>query len=59
MSQCETTQVHEHGSGGALFGYTKLYGAVAGGQAEYLRVPQAQFGPIVVPDGSAAADRPP
>ena len=33
------------------FGYTKLYGQVAGGQAEYLRVPQAQYGPIKVPDG--------
>jgi len=49
-SQCETTQVREYGSGAALFGYTKLYGAVPGGQAEYLRVPQAQFGPITVPD---------
>jgi threonine dehydrogenase-like Zn-dependent dehydrogenase len=51
FSQCETTQVHEHGKGAALLGYTKLYGQVAGGQAEYLRVPQAQFGPIRVPDG--------
>ncbi len=50
-SQCETTQVREYGKGGALFGYTKLYGQVPGGQAEYLRVPQAQFGPIVVPEG--------
>jgi Threonine dehydrogenase and related Zn-dependent dehydrogenases len=52
-TQCETTQVREYGKGGALFGYTKLYGGVPGGQAEYLRVPQAQFGPIVVPDGPA------
>ena len=51
QSQCETTQVREHGKGAALFGYTKLYGAVAGGQAEYLRVPQAQYGPIKVPEG--------
>ncbi|HEX5368604.1 MAG TPA: zinc-dependent alcohol dehydrogenase [Dehalococcoidia bacterium] len=50
-AQCETTQVREYGSGAALFGYTKLYGAVPGGQAEYLRVPQAQFGPIKVPEG--------
>ena len=41
----------EHGMGAALFGYTKLYGQVPGGQAEYLRVPQAQFGPIKVPEG--------
>ena len=48
-SQCETTQVHEHEKGAALLGYTKLYGQVPGGQAEFLRVPQAQFGPIKVP----------
>ncbi|MEU1791608.1 alcohol dehydrogenase catalytic domain-containing protein [Streptomyces sparsogenes] len=50
-TQCETTQVVEHGMGAELFGYTKLYGAVPGGQAEYLRVPQAQYGPIKVPEG--------
>jgi threonine dehydrogenase-like Zn-dependent dehydrogenase len=50
-AQCETTQVREQGKGAALFGYTKLYGQVPGGQAEFLRVPQAQFGPIKVPDG--------
>jgi threonine dehydrogenase-like Zn-dependent dehydrogenase len=51
QSQCETTQVHEHDTGAALFGYTKLYGQVPGAQAELLRVPQAQYGPIKVPDG--------
>src|SRR4030088_2088372 len=51
QSQCETTQVHEHGTGAALLGYTKLYGQVPGGQAEYLRVPQAHYGPIKVPEG--------
>jgi threonine dehydrogenase-like Zn-dependent dehydrogenase len=50
-SQCETTQVTKHGTGAALFGYSKLYGEVPGGQAEYLRVPQAQFTHIKVPDG--------
>jgi len=50
-SQCETTQVREQGKGGSLFGYTKLYGQVPGGQAELLRVPHAQFGPIKVPEG--------
>jgi threonine dehydrogenase-like Zn-dependent dehydrogenase len=50
-TQCETTQVRDQGMGAALFGYTKLYGEVPGSQAEYLRVPQAQFGPIKVPDG--------
>ncbi|MEA2234185.1 MAG: hypothetical protein QOD83_4001 [Solirubrobacteraceae bacterium] len=52
QSQCETTQVHEQDTGAALFGYTKLYGQVPGGQAEYLRVPQAQYGPIKVPEGA-------
>jgi threonine dehydrogenase-like Zn-dependent dehydrogenase len=51
QSQCETTQVKDEGMGGALFGYTKLYGQVPGGQAEFLRVPQAQYGPIKVPEG--------
>jgi len=51
FAQCETTQVTSQGSGAALFGYTKLYGEVPGAQAEYLRVSQAQFGPIVVPEG--------
>ena len=50
-SQCETTQVRAEGKGAALFGYTKLYGHVPGGQAEYLRVPHADFGPIKVPEG--------
>src|SRR5947209_2858343 len=49
-SQCETTQVHEQGSGGALFGYTKLYGQVPGGQAELLRVPFADTLPVKVPE---------
>ncbi|MEV5694803.1 zinc-dependent alcohol dehydrogenase [Micromonospora globbae] len=49
-AQCETTQVRAEGKGAALFGYTCLYGSVPGGQAEYLRVPHAQFGPITVPD---------
>ena len=51
QSQCETTQVREYGTGASLLGYTKLYGQVPGGQAEYLRVPQAHYGPIKVPEG--------
>jgi threonine dehydrogenase-like Zn-dependent dehydrogenase len=51
QSQCETTQTREYGTGAALLGYTKLYGQVPGGQAELLRVPQAQYGPIKVPEG--------
>jgi len=48
QSQCEVTQVTEYGSGAALFGYTKLYGQVPGAQAEYLRVPLAEYNPIRV-----------
>jgi threonine dehydrogenase-like Zn-dependent dehydrogenase len=51
QSQCETTQVHDQDTGAALFGYTKLYGQVPGGQAELLRVPHADYGPIKVPEG--------
>ncbi len=52
-SQCETTQVREQGTGAALFGYTKLYGQVPGGQAELLRVPFGNTLPIPVPEGPA------
>ena len=52
FAQCETTQVRDQGKGAALFGYTSLYGSVPGGQAQYLRVPQAQFGPVKVPEGA-------
>ena len=37
--------------GGGLFGYTALYGGYSGGQAEYVRVPYANFGPRQVPEG--------
>jgi threonine dehydrogenase-like Zn-dependent dehydrogenase len=52
-SQCETTQVKEARKGAALFGYTKLYGEVPGGQAELLRVPFGNTLPIKVPEGPA------
>jgi len=40
-----------HNKGGALFGYTDLYGGYSGGQAEYVRVPFADYGPRLVPEG--------
>ncbi len=65
FSQCETTRdtgrlaraasLLGRGKGASLFGYTHVYGAVPGGQAEYLRVPQAHFGPIKVPEEAADA----
>jgi len=50
QTQCETTQVRKAGTGAALFGYSSLYGSVPGGQAEYLRVPHADYGAIKVAD---------
>lgn len=55
---CENSNVAHYGpqgdmtagKGGGLFGYTDLYGGYAGGQAEYARVPFANFGPRVVPE---------
>jgi threonine dehydrogenase-like Zn-dependent dehydrogenase len=49
-SQCEETQNLKGRKGGSLFGYTHMYGGVPGGQAQYLRVPMAHFGPIRVDD---------
>jgi threonine dehydrogenase-like Zn-dependent dehydrogenase len=46
FAQCETTQNRDQGKGASLFGYTSMYGAVPGGQAELVRVPHADFGPI-------------
>lgn len=46
---CETTQVREMGTGAALFGFSSLYGSVPGGQAEMVRVPHADFGPVKLP----------
>ncbi|MBO0360971.1 glutathione-dependent formaldehyde dehydrogenase [Hymenobacter sp. BT186] len=55
---CENSNPEHYGpeggllteKGGALFGYTDLYGGYNGGQAEYVRVPYADFGPRVIPD---------
>lgn len=48
QTQCETTQVRETGMGAPLFGYSNLYGAVPGAQAEYLRVPHGDYGPVKI-----------
>ncbi|MBP0599849.1 glutathione-dependent formaldehyde dehydrogenase [Herbaspirillum sp. LeCh32-8] len=56
-SACETTNPDRGSimngkgirSGAALFGYSHLYGGMPGGQAEYVRVPKANVGPIKVP----------
>lgn len=50
-TQCEITQVREHNRCAAMFGYTKLYGHIPGGQAEFLRVPYAEYMAKKVPEG--------
>lgn len=57
QTQCETTQVREQGSGAAIFGYSKLYGQIPGGQAQFLRVPHAQYGAIKVPTDDEPDER--
>lgn len=55
---CENSNPEHYGpegglltqKGGALFGYTDLYGGYDGGQAQYVRVPYANFGPRIVPE---------
>jgi S-(hydroxymethyl)glutathione dehydrogenase/alcohol dehydrogenase len=47
-SQCDESNAN--GETGAYFGYSKTYGGYDGGQAEYLRVPYANFGPKIVPE---------
>jgi len=57
-SACETTNPDRGAimnkkalrSGAALFGFSHLYGGVPGGQADYVRVPKANVGPIKIPD---------
>ncbi|XVX20795.1 zinc-dependent alcohol dehydrogenase [Actinomycetota bacterium] len=53
FAQCETTQNVQQGKGASLFGFTSLYGAVPGGQAERVRVPHADFGPVRLPEHHA------
>lgn len=57
-TQCENSNKENYGpeggvvsqKGGALFGYTDLYGGYSGGQAQFARVPFADYGPRKVPD---------
>ena len=58
FSACETTNTGKGAAlnqkgikpPAALFGYSHLYGGIAGGQAEFVRVPRANVGPLAVPD---------
>ena len=48
--QDATEMLYGHAMGGA-FGFSHLTGGYAGGQAEYVRIPFSDVGPIVIPDG--------
>lgn len=50
-SQCDNS--NDYGDGGGLLGYSNTFGGYDGGQAEYLRVPYANVGPLVVPNDLA------
>jgi len=61
FAACETTNTG-HGAimnrkrisaPAALFGYSALYGGIPGGQAEFVRVPKANVGPLKIPEGLA------
>ena len=55
FSQCDNS--NPNGETGGLLGYSDAYGGYAGGQAEYLRVPYANVGPVVVPEGLTDEER--
>jgi threonine dehydrogenase-like Zn-dependent dehydrogenase len=60
FAACETTNTgrgaiinkKDTRPGAALFGYSHLYGGIPGGQAEFVRVPKANSGPLVIPDSA-------
>lgn len=43
--------------GAGMFGYSHLYGGYAGGQAEYVRVPKANVGPLKIPQSGLADEQ--
>jgi threonine dehydrogenase-like Zn-dependent dehydrogenase len=64
FAACETTNAGPGGTkaaknvlrpSAALFGFSRQYGGVPGGQAEYVRVPMADTGPLKIPDGFSDA----
>jgi threonine dehydrogenase-like Zn-dependent dehydrogenase len=65
FSSCETTNTgrgaivnkKDTRPGAALFGYSHLYGGIPGGQAEFVRVPKANAGPLVIPDSTLADEQ--
>jgi threonine dehydrogenase-like Zn-dependent dehydrogenase len=65
FAACETTNTgrgaivnkKDTRPGAALFGYSHLYGGIPGGQAEFVRVPKANTGPLVIPDSTLRDDQ--
>ena len=65
FAACETTNTgrgailnkKQTRPGAALFGYSHLYGGIPGGQAELVRVPKANVGPLVIPDSTLSDDQ--
>ncbi|GLV13618.1 putative zinc-type alcohol dehydrogenase-like protein AdhB [Alicyclobacillus hesperidum] len=53
-SQCDES--NQNGEAGAYFGYSGTFGGYPGAQAEYLRVPFANFTPFVVPESCDLED---
>lgn len=53
-SQCDNS--NPHGDAGAFFGYSETFGGYAGGQAEFLRVPYANFTPFKIPESCEVED---
>lgn len=53
-SQCDNS--NPHGDTGGFFGYSETNGGYPGGQAQYMRVPYANFTPFKVPEGSEVED---
>jgi len=48
FSQCDNS--NPHGENAGIFGYSHTFGGYDGGQAELLRVPYANVGPVVIPE---------
>jgi S-(hydroxymethyl)glutathione dehydrogenase / alcohol dehydrogenase len=53
---CQCDNSNPHGQNGGFFGYSETFGGYPGGQAEYMRVPYANFTPFRIPDNCEVED---
>ncbi len=53
---CMCDKSNPNGEGGGFFGYSDTFGGYPGGQAEYMRVPYANFTPFKIPEDSEVSD---